>query len=374
MTAHNGSSTTAVNDFMQSLPGRKRTPSHGDHAPPRRARSTASLHRISVDDATSRQPVRVRPDGALPINDFLQHLNREKRRSERSKAALSLVLYRVDMGNGVATKDADHFLELLHDAKRETDILGHVGDGMIAVLCPDTDEQGTQGFMRKIEDLSNGRPVEAVVATYPDHLFETLASGTRTQPAFQPFLVAEASELGHGSYPLKRGLDIVGALIAIAVLGLLMLVVALAIALTSTGPIIFKQKRLGKGGAPFTFYKFRSMVTNVDDTIHRDYVAKLITGEQIDAVADGKTPQYKMKSDPRVTRIGRFIRKTSIDELPQFFNVLKGDISIVGPRPCIPYEATHYQAWHLRRLVSVKPGITVLSKIFRSRAREHSRM
>jgi lipopolysaccharide/colanic/teichoic acid biosynthesis glycosyltransferase len=143
-----------------------------------------------------------------------------------------------------------------------------------------------------------------------------------------------------------------------------MLVVAAAIAVTSHGPVIFKQTRLGRGGVPFTFYKFRSMVMNVDDGIHREFVASLIKGGPAEgAAAEGKPAPYKLQSDPRVTRIGRFIRKTSIDELPQFFNVLKGEMSLVGPRPPIPYEAVHYQSWHLRRILTIKPGITGLWQV-----------
>jgi lipopolysaccharide/colanic/teichoic acid biosynthesis glycosyltransferase len=121
---------------------------------------------------------------------------------------------------------------------------------------------------------------------------------------------------------------------------------------------------LGKGGVPFVFYKFRSMVTNGDDSIHRAFVANLIKGEdEANAKAEEGAPVYKIKADPRVTRIGRFIRKTSIDELPQFFNVLKGEMSLVGPRPPIPYEAANYQPWHLRRILAANPGLTGLWQV-----------
>jgi lipopolysaccharide/colanic/teichoic acid biosynthesis glycosyltransferase len=305
------------------------------------------------------QAVRGRLAEALPQNDFLKDLHREMRRAERSQTALSLVLYRVDDNKAPGAQCADRLLEVLYSAKRETDFLGHVDDDMIAVLCPDTDEQGTKGFMRKIDALASDLPFTAVAANYPDDLFESLAKGTRMQPAFQPFLVSDAKAKGGSGYPLKRCLDVVGSIIAICLLGPLMVVVAAVIALTSNGPMIFKQTRLGKGGVPFTFYKFRSMVTNVDDGIHREFVASLIKGGGAEGAAAGGNPApYKLQSDPRVTSIGRFIRKTSIDELPQFFNVLKGDMSLVGPRPPIPYEAAQYQSWHMRRVLAIKPGIT----------------
>src|SRR6202165_2451708 len=143
-----------------------------------------------------------------------------------------------------------------------------------------------------------------------------------------------------------------------------MLIIAAAIRITSSGPVIFKQARLGKRGVPFVFYKFRSMSVNADDRIHRAYVASLISGDH-EGINQGNTakPLYKLKSDPRVTRVGRVIRKTSMDELPQLFNVLKGDMSLVGPRPPIPYEAEKYEAWHLRRILEIRPGITGLWQV-----------
>jgi lipopolysaccharide/colanic/teichoic acid biosynthesis glycosyltransferase len=143
-----------------------------------------------------------------------------------------------------------------------------------------------------------------------------------------------------------------------------MLITALAIKATSPGPVIFSQTRLGKQGTPFTFYKFRSMHVNMDNQIHREYVQDFIKGNHAKInQGDAEKPLYKIKSDPRITRIGKFIRKTSIDELPQFFNVLKGDMSLVGPRPPLPYEAEKYQAWHLRRILEMKPGITGLWQV-----------
>ncbi len=274
------------------------------------------------------------------------------------------MLYQLTNKTSQDTRHADRLLEALHSAKRETDILGHLAGDMIAVLCPDTDEQGIKGFTRKIDARAGDLPFTVVAATYPDDLFESLTKGTRTQPAFQPFLVADATGQSEAGYPLKRCLDITGAIAAMCLMGPLMLVVALVIALTSRGPIIFKQMRLGKGGVPFTFYKFRSMVTNSDDGIHREFVEKLIKGVQNDdAAGQGKTALYKLHADPRVTRIGRLIRKTSIDELPQLFNVLKGDMSLVGPRPPLAYEAAQYESWHLRRILAIKPGITGLWQV-----------
>jgi len=134
-----------------------------------------------------------------------------------------------------------------------------------------------------------------------------------------------------------------------------------AIKIDSKGPVIFKQKRLGKDGKPFMFYKFRSMYTDVDDKIHREYLKNLIKNGKA-AENGGKEGVYKIVDDPRITRVGRFIRKTSLDELPQLFNVLKGDMSLVGPRPGLPYEFEEYEEWHKER-IKVLPGITGLWQV-----------
>lgn len=302
---------------------------------------------------------------ALPRNNFALQLQREKRRAERSKRPLSIVVYRIKNADNdmSANADACEFLELLHCASRETDIIGHVGSGLIAVLCPDTDEQGINAYIRKVEELIPECRYETEAATYPDKLFEKLSQPGKLGPALHQIVSGDFGQR-HQGYRLKRSLDVFGATLLILLLSPLMLFVALLVAATSTGPIIFKQMRLGTGGKPFAFYKFRSMVVTMDDSIHRQFVADLIKGE-INAAAQGNDngPAYKIRSDPRVTWIGRIIRKTSIDELPQLFNVLKGDMSLVGPRPPIPYEAEIYEAWHLRRILSAKPGITGLWQV-----------
>jgi undecaprenyl-phosphate galactose phosphotransferase len=152
----------------------------------------------------------------------------------------------------------------------------------------------------------------------------------------------------------KRVFDVVLTLLGSLLLAFPMVVIALIIKFTSKGPVLHTQTRIGKGCEPFTFYKFRTMVENADDSIHKDFASKFIGG----------TPKgvKKMTEDPRVTRVGRFLRGTSLDELPQLFNVLLGEMSLVGPRPCMPYELEQYEEWHRRRL-SVMPGCTGLWQV-----------
>ena len=165
---------------------------------------------------------------------------------------------------------------------------------------------------------------------------------------------------------LKRSMDFVGSLVGLVILLPVFLSVALAIKLTSKGPVFFKQERVGQGGKKFTFLKFRSMYVNCDERAHKEYITKFISQSQECAANSGNNGEpvvYKLMGDRRITPIGNTLRKTSLDELPQFINVLKGEMSLVGPRPPIPYECEIYDIWHRRRLIEVKPGITGLWQV-----------
>ena len=144
----------------------------------------------------------------------------------------------------------------------------------------------------------------------------------------------------------KRTIDIIGARLGLILLSPIIAVVACAVKVTSKGPIFFSQKRVGKNGELFEMYKFRSMVVNAEE----------LKGNLEDQ-NEMSGPMFKIKDDPRVTKVGKFIRKTSIDELPQLWNVLKGDMSLVGPRPSLPKEVEQFDNWMFKRL-SVRPGLT----------------
>jgi len=162
---------------------------------------------------------------------------------------------------------------------------------------------------------------------------------------------------------IKRLVDITGALIAIIGLLPFMILIAIAIKISSRGPILFIQKRVGFRGKLFWFYKFRSMFENADDAIHREYITKLIRGTVRKSNSIRRnTPLYKLEKDRRITKVGKILRNWSLDELPQLFNVIKGDMSLVGPRPAIPYEVERYDAWYLHRLETL-PGLTGLWQI-----------
>ncbi|MCX5771204.1 MAG: sugar transferase [Candidatus Hydrogenedentes bacterium] len=160
----------------------------------------------------------------------------------------------------------------------------------------------------------------------------------------------------------KRCMDVAVSLIALSLAGPIILLAMLLIKLDSPGSVFFVQKRVGLNGRSFRMLKLRSMHTNADPKIHQQYLQQLIKlGTATEVGADGK-PVYKLVNDPRVTRVGRFIRKTSIDELPQFINVLRGEMSMVGPRPPLKYEVDEYEDWHYKRL-NIRPGITGLWQV-----------
>jgi lipopolysaccharide/colanic/teichoic acid biosynthesis glycosyltransferase len=149
----------------------------------------------------------------------------------------------------------------------------------------------------------------------------------------------------------KRIMDVIGAAVALVVTSPLLLIAAIAIKLESRGPVLYRSTRIGRGGRPFTFLKLRSMVHNADQHRHR-----------LSHLNECDGPVFKINRDPRVTRVGRFLRVTSIDEIPQFANVLMGHMSLVGPRPPIPEEVVQYEPWQFHRL-DVRPGITCLWQI-----------
>jgi len=302
--------------------------------------------------------------GALPKPNFMEQLRIEKLRAERSKSELSILLLYPAKKTAFEHTIIQEIFGLLQARTRETDIIGMVDKEIVGVLLPETDKKGAQQVSKKIMEEAGSLFQSVVARTYPDQVFDCIATDWPIGMDLSSLISEYATENAWLRQAIKRGIDIVGSIAGIVLFLPIMVVIAIAIKATSPGPVIFKQVRLGKKGVPFTFYKFRSMYLNTDDRIHREYVENLIKGnhERINQ-GNREKPLYKIKSDPRVTRIGKIIRKTSMDELPQFFNVLKGDMSLVGPRPAISYEAEKYDAWHLRRILEVKPGITGLWQV-----------
>jgi lipopolysaccharide/colanic/teichoic acid biosynthesis glycosyltransferase len=196
---------------------------------------------------------------------------------------------------------------------------------------------------------------------FPDDWDE--GSGRPTNPALYPDLFHSNSDKKPVAV-VKRGMDIAGSALMLILCAPMFAFIALAIKLSSKGPVLFRQQRVGQYGQHFTFLKFRSMQVNNDHRVHQEYVTKFIASEASKQPSNGNGEGvFKLTNDKRVTAVGRFLRRTSLDELPQFLNVLRGEMSLVGPRPPIPYELAAYQTWHRRRVLEVKPGITGLWQV-----------
>jgi len=317
-----------------------------------------------------------------------------------------------------------HFVEIIYSSIRETDEICLFNDQMILILLPDTDYTGSQYVCAKIFDklsktysLSNEfiyNDFDIEIISYPAkqtenklpkdirlnrtnveniniidnnssnkesnnsnfkkkyikglNLCVSTSNGSSDNiPILDSFFLDQ--QLVSNFHLLikkiiKRAIDIIGSMIGLIILLPFMMLIALLIKSTSLGPILFKQKRMGYRGKIFTLLKYRSMYNNCDSYAHHNYIKKYINGKNGE-INNGSlnNPFYKMKNDQRITPIGRFLRNTNIDELPQLLNVLKGDMSLVGPRPPIPYEVDEYQNWHYRRILEAKPGITGLWQV-----------
>jgi lipopolysaccharide/colanic/teichoic acid biosynthesis glycosyltransferase len=305
-----------------------------------------------------------RPAGAsrpvLAQELFADALTRELKRSDRfdeSFALLSIAL------NARRHQAAWHeAVDTLTPSLLDTDVVGWLEqDAVIGVIRPLAQIEpaeaaaalaaAVQGaLIRSLQADQAGTCSIRVEVYSPNASAEVLSEATRWRKASQ--LARTAS---------KRALDVAGSAALLGALSPVLLAVSGLIKLTSKGPVLFRQTRVGHDGRPFTMLKFRTMQANCDPKIHQQYVAQFIqagtSGEP------GASRVFKIVDDPRVTRFGHFLRRSSLDELPQFWNVLRGDMSLVGPRPPLPYEVERYKRWHLRRLREAKPGITGLWQV-----------
>lgn len=300
----------------------------------------------------------------------------ERRRAERYQKSFLLML--VDVRKAVQTDGCERVLMTAQEAvlrsTRETDMVGwYQEEAVLGVLFTEisqADRNSLEKLMRVgiLESLSTKLgAARANQIRMSFHFFpEVWDEPTRDGPdaTLYPDLLNQDDGKSL-SRVLKRAIDIVGSILAIVVLSPIFVIISIAIKLTSKGPVFFRQERVGQYGRRFTFLKFRSMHCVNDSRIHQEYVKRFIAGQN-DSRANGrdKSSIFKITDDPRVTRIGRFLRKTSLDELPQFFNALRGEMSLVGPRPPIPYELESYKPWHRRRVLDVKPGITGLWQVY----------
>ncbi|HXY07816.1 MAG TPA: sugar transferase [Terriglobales bacterium] len=312
----------------------------------------------------------------LNEDTFRRMISLERKRSERSRKPFVLMI--LDMGDHHPSENNRQALRkvaaALSETARETDLTGwYSSDCAVGVMFTElgfADRSATLSTM--ITRVSNTLratliPEEFNQVSISFHVFpedwDHEADRRPSNPTLYPDL-AERDESKKIHRRTKRIMDVMGSLAALMLLSPVFLIIALAVKATSKGPILFRQRRIGQHGKSFTFLKFRSMYVGNDASIHREYVKQLIAGKAEKQSSNGNgAGVYKLTRDPRVTGIGAFLRKTSLDEIPQFFNVLRGEMSLVGPRPPVPYEVESYDFWHRRRVLEAKPGITGLWQI-----------
>lgn len=306
---------------------------------------------------------------------FRRMISLERKRSERTQRPFVLLL--MDTGRSLPTeKNGRVLLDILfalQAATRETDVMGwYETNSAVGVMFTEITLDNNlilSTILDRISELLRDRLTSEQFSQikFSFHLFPEEWDPNNPERQSNPTLYPDlqkrdgTNRLGRA---IKRGMDILGSLLLLALSSPVFFLVAAAIKLTSKGPILFRQERFGEHGIPFTFLKFRSMYMNNDSRQHQEYVRKLIAGQAIRQPTNGtREGIFKLTNDPRITPVGNFLRRTSLDELPQFLNVLLGDMSLVGPRPPVPYEVEAYATWHRRRLLEAKPGITGLWQV-----------
>ncbi|HET8925069.1 MAG TPA: sugar transferase [Candidatus Acidoferrum sp.] len=309
-------------------------------------------------------------------DSFHNILTLERRRAERSRRPFVLML--VDASSVVEDKGADRIMSrvisVLLKSTRETDMVGWYENGsVLGVIFTEINLQCENPITDILRSkIANALQLELTWEVASNlaisvHLFPQAPGQEVDEPAantrFYPDL-SKGQSKKRLPLAVKRVIDAAGSAALLIILSPLLAVIAVAIKLTSKGPIVFQQERLGQFGSRFKCLKFRTMHTNNDPKVHQEYIRGFIAGRP-DSKDDklGKPAVYKIKNDPRVTPLGRLLRKTSLDELPQFWNVLRGEMSLVGPRPSLPYEFAIYDIWHRRRVLEVKPGVTGLWQV-----------
>jgi exopolysaccharide biosynthesis polyprenyl glycosylphosphotransferase len=288
---------------------------------------------------------------------FQRLLMLERRRCERTEGHFGLLLIHMEELKGtISPVTMEEIGCMVGGMMRETDITGWYESGSIVGVILTTLNEASRDSIESVvvervsavlsERLTDKQLQKVEISC---HIFPEDRSANRI------FYTPDRDKKSKGKSVsfIKRAMDITGSLIALLFLAPVFFLIAVLIKATSEGPVFFRQKRVGQFGEEFTFLKFRSMHVNNDPAIHKQYIENLIQKKISES-----SGTFKIKNDPRVTPVGRILRKTSMDELPQFFNVLQGNMSLVGPRPPIPYEFETYYLWHRRRILEAKPGIT----------------
>ena len=313
---------------------------------------------------------------ALDEDTFQRMLAVERKRTERTKAPFLLLLLEVNRNRAAKRAAGIHhnIISATLASSRDTDLVGWYTDnvtiGVIFTGLTAIDKLSSINSIllktrTKLQEYLTPEQLEEVEISF--HLFPDDWDRDKPGDSGNRALYLDITNTDKGRRPMlvvKRAIDILGSAMLLVVCSPLFLMIALAIKVSSDGPVLFRQRRVGRYGKTFLFLKFRSMYVNSNCDAHRNYVTRFIVSAAgpVGHNSEGREI-YKLTDDKRITSVGKFLRRSSLDELPQLLNVLKGDMSLVGPRPPIPYELEAYQTWHRRRLLSVKPGITGLWQV-----------
>ena len=345
--------------------------------------SSVRLNKDSNPNGSLNESLSAREREALNERAFMRMIAIERKRTERSVDPFLLMLLEAGNLQGTGENEGvlDSVLSALLSFFRETDVIGWYKDqtavGVVFTGLVTEDKISILNLIQSRvstllrEKLTPGQFNQISISFY---FFPDDWDDGNSGPPITPSLYPDLLNPGKGRrfrLAVKRAIDIVGSVLALIVSMPLLYIVGIAIKLSSKGPVLFRQKRVGQYGKRFTVLKFRTMQIDNDRSVHKKFVTKLIANEAepLPSDVDGEGV-YKLTNDNRVTRVGRFLRRTSLDEVPQFLNVLMGDMSLVGPRPAVLYELKAYQTWHRRRVLDFKPGITGLWQVIgRSRVK-----
>jgi len=297
---------------------------------------------------------------------FRSAVRRERRRADRSDRPLALLLVTIGTNDAqLAVRRA--VADALGAVKDDTHVAGWFDRGQtLGLLAPDlatpvraaaSDLEST--LRQELANRIDGPVLDRITIDVRVHQ-RSKSEAAVDMPPLDTVLPADSPATLYDA--IKRTIDVAGSLTLLALLAPVFLVIAALVKLKSPGPVFFRQERIGQGMQPFTMLKFRTMHANAGAAPHHEFVTAFIKAGS-GARVTSENGMFKIKNDGRVTTVGRILRKTSLDELPQLWNVVRGDMSLVGPRPPLRYEVDEYQAWHCRRVLEAKPGITGLWQV-----------
>ncbi len=333
---------------------------------------------LKTNQANAQQPSQEFCDidfGCYVEEYFHEMLSFERKRSERSgRPFLVMTLDFTGVRKPQVRREfVTEAMKALAMLTRETDIKGwYRTAAVLGVIFTEMNSLETETLQKKIyQDLHTSlsedqlKVIQINFHRFPDDGKPYKPGGPVRFTFYPEFPQKEQNK--KKALRIKRMIDILGSIAGILIFSPFFILIPIGIKITSRGPVLFRQERVGQYERKFQFLKFRSMYVNTNDDVHKQYVqdliAKKISGDSGNGNGGTGKKVFKITNDKRVTLIGTLLRKTSMDELPQFFNVLRGDMSLVGPRPPIPYELEKYDSWHRRRVLEVKPGITGLWQV-----------